>query len=185
MALSVIDLLFVITMVLLIINGLRNGAIFSLVSLLILPVGLGVAYFYGPSFTELLANNGIPATPLISYGVLFIGSILVLHILGNLVRGVVKSVPLVSQGDTLLGGAIGFVEAWLIWLILLIILGTFLGNVQSSIQQGSTLIPGFNIHVDQLQAWHDFYNQAVTNSLFAKVNGLFVKQLPNLPHLPQ
>jgi hypothetical protein len=28
--------------------------------------------------------------------------------------------------------------------------------------------------------WHDFYNQAVTNSLFAKVNGFFVTELPEL-----
>jgi uncharacterized membrane protein required for colicin V production len=169
--------------VLLVLNGLRNGAVMSLVSLIGIPVGLAVAYYYGPSFTSLLAANGLSATPLISYIVLFFGAVLIVHIIGNTVRGVVKSIPLISQGDTLLGGAVGFVEAWLLWLFLLIILGTFLGTAQTSIQQGSHIVPGLNIQFAQLQSWHDFYNQAVTTSLFARVNSFFVKVLPTLPTL--
>jgi uncharacterized membrane protein required for colicin V production len=181
MSLSLIDILFLITVGLLIFSGLRNGAVFSLVSLLGIPIGLGVAYYFGPRLTSLLAANGIPATPLITYIVLFFGVVLLVHILGGLVRGVVRSVPVISQGDTLLGGAIGFVEAWLIWLFLLILLGAFLSNLQTSVQQGAHL--GFNIQLGQLQSWHDFYNQAITGSLFAKVNSFFIKILPNMPTL--
>ena len=181
MNLGLVDILFLVTVVLMVFNGLRNGAVFSLVSLIGLPIGLGVAYYYGPQFTRLLAANGLPATPLISYSVLFLGTVLIVHIIGNLIRGVVKRVPLISQGDTLLGGVIGFVEAWLLWVFLLMLLGAFLGSVETTINQGTHVIPGLNIQVAQFQSWHDFYNQAVTNSLFAKVNGFFVKSLPALP----
>lgn len=181
MNLSLIDILFLVTVLLLVFNGLRNGAILSLVSLIGLPIGLGVAYYDGPQLTRLLAANGLPATPLISYIILFFGCVFIIHIIGNMIRSVVKSIPLISQGDTLLGGAVGFVEAWLLWVFLLMILGTFLGTTQATINQGMHVIPGLNIQVAQFQSWHDFYNQAVTNSLFAKVNGFFVKALPALP----
>jgi uncharacterized membrane protein required for colicin V production len=178
MSLSWIDILFIITVVLLVFNGFRNGAIFSLITFFGLPVGLWVAYTYGPQLTSILASNGLPATPLISYIVLFFGTVLLIHIVGNMVRGVVKSVPVISQGDTLIGGAIGFIEAWLLWLLLLVVLSAFLINLQTP---GSGLAASLNIQPGQLQGWHDFYNQTVTNSLFAKVNGFFLKSLPSLP----
>lgn len=185
MQFSLIDILFIITVALLVFNGLRNGAIFSLVNLIGIPLGIGAAIFFGPRFTALLAANGLPSTPLISYAVLFLGTVLVLHIIGTMVRGVVQRLPIIGLGDSLLGGAIGFVEAWLLWLFLLIVLGTFLGNLQNQVHivNGIPLV-GDGLHFDQLQSWHGFYNEAVTNSLFAKVNGFFIKQLPNLPKLP-
>ncbi|HLZ58861.1 MAG TPA: CvpA family protein [Ktedonosporobacter sp.] len=185
MQFSLIDILFIITVALLVFNGLRNGAIFSLVNLIGIPLGIGAAIIFGPRFTALLAANGLPATPLISYAVLFLGTVLVLHIIGTMVRGVVQRIPIIGLGDSLLGGAIGFVEAWLLWLFLLIVLGTFLGNLQNEVHivNGLPLV-GNGLQFDQLQSWHGFYNEAVTNSLFAKVNGFFIKQLPNLPKLP-
>src|SRR5947209_16610168 len=103
MPLSLIDILFLVTVVLLAFNGFSNGAITSLVNLIGIPIGFVVAYLFGPRFTLLLAANGLPATPLISYIVLFFGSVLVLHILGTMVRGVVQRVPLIGFGDRLLG----------------------------------------------------------------------------------
>ena len=185
MQLSLIDILFLITVALLIFNGLRNGALFSLINLLSIPIGAAIAYFYGPRFTMLLSANGLPATPLISYLVLFFGSVLVLHILGTTVRGIVKRIPLVGLGDSLIGGIVGFAEAWLLWLFLLIILGNFLIQSQNTIQQSTQVVSGTNLQVSQLQNWHDFYNQTVSTSLFAKVNGFFVKTLPNVPQPPQ
>lgn len=184
MSLSLIDILFLVTVALLVFNGLRNGAVFSLINMLSIPIGIGVAYYLGPSFTKMLAANGLSATPLISYVALFFGTVLILHIIGTTIRGVVQKIPIIGFGDALIGGALGFVEAWLLWLFLLIILGSFLGNVQSAINQGSHVIPGFNIQIEQFKSWHDFYNEAVTNSLFARVNGFFVKQLPSIPPLP-
>jgi uncharacterized membrane protein required for colicin V production len=184
MSLSLIDILFLITVALLVFNGLRNGAVFSLINLLGIPIGFYVASTYGPRFLALLAANGLPATLLIAYIVLFFGTVLVLHIIGTAIHNVVKSIPLVKQGDSLLGGLIGFVEAWLIWLILLIVMGQFLNGVQStvhSVQQAISIIPGATISFDQLRSWHDFYNQAVSHSLFAQVNSIFVRQLPTLP----
>lgn len=183
MQFSLVDIFFLVTVVLLVFNGLRNGAVFSLVHLISIPVGAAVAYFYGPKFTLLLADNGLQATPLISYVVLFLGSVLVLHILGTLLRGIVKRVPFAGFGDALLGGVIGFVEAWLVWLILLIILGTFLGQAQAAVAHGESAT-GLSIQVPQLQQWHDFYNSIISNSLFARVNGFFVKTLPSFPQAP-
>jgi uncharacterized membrane protein required for colicin V production len=188
MQFSWIDLLFVITVALLVFNGLRNGAVFSLVNLIGIPLGIGAAIIFGPRFTAILASNGLPSTPLIAYGVLFLGTVLILHIIGTMVRGVVRNIPIIGCSDNLLGGAIGFVEAWLLWLVLLIVLGTFLGGLQSGVHviNGIPLLTD-GLHFDQLQSWHDFYNQAVTDSLFARVNGFFIKELPqiNIPRLPQ
>jgi uncharacterized membrane protein required for colicin V production len=178
---NIVDLLFLFTALLLIFNGLRNGALFSLISLLGLPVAFAIAYFFGPRFTLLLASSGLPATPLIAYAVLFIGTLLVLHILGNLLRSVLKVIPLFGAFDTLLGGVIGFVEAWLIWLILLVILGTFLNDLQA----GTNALPGLDLtqlglHFNDwhVKDWYTFYNYAVTQSVFAQVNGFFVKVVP-------
>ena len=188
MSLSLIDILFLITVVLLIFSGLRNGAVFSVVNLLSIPIGFFVASAYGPRFLALLASNGLPATLLIAYVVLFLGTVLVLHIIGTTIRNIVRKVPVVNLGDALLGGLVGFVEAWLIWLILLIVMGNFLNNVQATVhsaQQVISIIPGTTISFGQLRSWHDFYNQAVSQSLFAQVNSLFVRQLPILPQPPQ
>jgi uncharacterized membrane protein required for colicin V production len=178
---SWIDLLFLVTIVLLVFNGFRNGAVFSLVNLLSIPIAFAVAVFFGPQFTLFLASNGLPATPLISYLVLFFGSVLVLHIVGTVIRGIVHDIPIVNFGDTLLGGLIGFVEAWLLWVIVLLVLGSFLQNAQSTIHAGNQLVPGLNIQVSQFQTWHDIYNQAVSHSLFAQVNSFIIRQLPALP----
>jgi len=188
MPLSVIDILFLITVVVLVLSGLRNGLVLSLLNLISIPLALGVAYFFGPQFTALLASTGFSATPLISFVILFFLTVFVLHILGNALRSIVKSIPLIGSSDSLLGGVVGFVEAWLLWLFLLLLLGSFLNGVQgtvSTIQHGASLIPGSNVQIGQLQQWHDFYNQAVTNSLFAKVNSFFVRTLPNVPQPPQ
>jgi uncharacterized membrane protein required for colicin V production len=178
-----IDLLFLVTIVLLVFNGFRNGAVFSFINLLSIPIAIAVAYFFGKSFAMFFANNGLLFSPLISYLVLFFVTILVIQIIGTTMRGVVKVIPILGLGDSLLGGLVGFFEAWLIWLIVLLIVGNFLNDIQNTIQTGKQLIPGFNITVQQYQVWHDTYNQAVHNSFFARVNGFFIKELPLVPHL--
>lgn len=186
MSWNVVDILFLITVILLVLNGFRNGAVFSLLSLLTIPLALAAVYYMGPQFTSYLAGTGFSATPLISYIILFLLAVLVLHFLASFIRGTVKSIPLISQGDALLGGVIGFVEAWLLWLVLLIVLGSFLHTLQgsvSSVQSAASIVPGTTIRVAQLQQWHDFYNYAINDSVFAKVNGWFVHELPSLPRL--
>ena len=167
--LSLIDILFIVTVALLAFNGFSNGAVTSLVNLISIPLGFAVAYFFGPRFTTLLAANGFAATPLISYVVLFCGTVLILHILGSVVRGVVQKIPLIGAGDRLLGALIGFIEAWLIWVVLLLVLHNFLQDIHS--------IPG-NISITQFNSWQQFYNDAITNSLFAHVNSFIVARLP-------
>jgi uncharacterized membrane protein required for colicin V production len=188
MSLSVIDILFLITVVLLVLSGFRNGFVISLLNLLSIPLALGVAYFFGPQFTAFLATTGFSATPLISFFVLFFITVVVLHFLGGTLRSIIKSLPLLGSGDTLLGGVVGFVEAWLLWLFLLVLLGNFLNGIDGTVatlQHGVSILPNANVSVSQLQQWNDFYNQALTHSLFAKVNGLFLRTLPNIPQPPQ
>jgi len=183
-----VDILFVVTAVLLVLNGLRNGALFSLIHIVSIPVAFVVAYIFGPRLVVILAANGIAATPLIAYAVLFLGTVLIVHIVGSIVRKGVKYIPLLGPLDSLLGGVLGFVEAWLLWLLLLFALGSFLGAIQSGFVTGSMLfqginLKGLNITPGTFREWHDFYNQAVTNSLFARVNGFFVATLPALPKI--
>jgi uncharacterized membrane protein required for colicin V production len=182
-SLNWIDLLFLVTIVLLIFNGFRNGAVFSLINLLSIPIAIGVAYFFGKPFALFFANKGLLFPPLISYLVLFFVTILVIQIIGTSMRGVVKGIPILGCGDSLLGGFVGFFEAWLIWLIVLFLIGNFLNDLQTTIQTGKQLIPGLNITVQQYQIWHSTYTQAIHNSLFARINGLFINELPAVPHL--
>lgn len=171
--LNLVDLLFIVTIVLLVFNGLRNGFVFSLVNLISLPLAFGVAWLFGSSLTALLAANNLPATPVIAYLALFFGTVLVVHILATVFRGVIKKIPLIGLGDTLLGGVVGFAEAWLLWVVVLLVLGHFLQDVNS--------LPG-GIAPAQLGSWQDFYNQAVTNSLFAKVNSFVIHTVPVISH---
>jgi len=183
MSLSIIDILFVVTVLLLVFNGLRNGAVFSLITLLSIPFGFIAAQMFGGPFTQLLATNGLSVTPFIAYVIVFFGAVLVLHIIATSMRGFVRNIPLIGTGDSLLGGVVGFVEAWLLWVVFLVVLGGFLGQVQNAFTQGIPTFSGLAIQIEQLRAWHDFYNQAVTNSLFAKVNFFLVKVLP--PFIPR
>ena len=173
-----IDILFLITIALLVFNGIRNGAVFSLVNLLSIPIALGVVIFWGKSLTLFLASNGLSISPLLAYIVLFFAAVFIIHILGTLLRGVIRAVPLIGLGDVLVGGVVGFVEAWLLWLNVLLVIGGFLHTVQSAITTGSHIIPGFNITLDQYVTWHDTYNQALNNSLFAHVNSFILSKLP-------
>jgi uncharacterized membrane protein required for colicin V production len=190
MSLDIVDILFLVTVVLLILNGLKNGALFSLISLLGLPIAFAVAYFLGPRTILLLASSGLPATPLIAYAVLFIGTILALHIAGFFLRPALKVIPVFGALDALLGGVIGFVEAWLIWLILLIAIGTFLNAFHS----GTTSFAGIDLtqffrHWNDwhVQDWYTFYNDAVNHSLFTQVNNFFGQIIPTVkpPKPPQ
>ncbi len=169
MSLSLIDMLFLVTVVLLAFNGYSNGAVASFVHLISIPLGFVVAYLFGLRFTLLLAANGLPATPVISYVILFCGTILILHIIGTVVRGVVSNLPLIGFGDRLIGAVVGFIEAWLLWVVLLLILHNFLQNIHN--------IPGV-IDISQFRSWQQFYNDAVSHSLFASVNSFIVARIP-------
>jgi uncharacterized membrane protein required for colicin V production len=167
-SLSTVDILFVATVILLVLNGFSNGAIASLVNLLSIPIAFAVAYLFGPQFTALLSANNFPATPLISYVVLFIGTVVILHIIGTTVRSVILKIPLVGFGDRLAGAFIGFIEAWLLWVVLLFVLGTFLQNIHN--------LP-VTISTTQFSNWQNFYLTVTQHSLFAQVNSFIVPHI--------
>ena len=169
---SWIDILFIATVILLVLNGFSNGAIASIVNLLSIPIAFAVAYYFGPQFTALLSANNLQATPLISYVVLFIGTVIILHIIGTMVRVVLK-IPLVSMANRLAGGFIGFIEAWLLWAVLLFVLGTFLQNIHN--------FP-LSISTAQFGGWQSFYIAATQHSLFAQVNSFIVPHINIVLH---
>ncbi len=168
-----IDILFLVTVVLLVINGFRNGAVFSLFNLLSIPVGVIVVILWGPQFVKLLAANGLTVTPIIAYIVLFFAAVIILHLIGSTLHGVIRRIPLVGFGDELLGGVIGFAEAWLLWVILLAIVHNFLLTAHN--------LPG-GTSVSQFSLWQDAYNYTVTHSLFARVNSFIIKSVPIVRH---
>lgn len=168
-SLSWIDILFLVTVLLLVFNGFRNGFVISLIHLIGIPLGFVVALLFGPQFVQLLAANGLSITPFIAYIVLFFGTVLVLHIIGTVVRGVVRSIPLIGFIDAPLGALLGFIEAWLLWVALLFVLHNFLLSAQP--------IQGLNPVL--LTQWQGAYNETVTNSLFARVNDFIIPLLPN------
>src|SRR5260370_34764834 len=139
-----IDLLFLITIALLVFNGIRNGAIFSIVNLLSIPIALGVAIFLGKPFTLFLASNGLSISPLLGYIVLFFAAVFIIHIIGTMLRGVIRAVPLIGLGDILIGGVVGFIGAGLLWGVILLVIWGFFTNVQHHINAHSNLIPPFN-----------------------------------------
>jgi len=176
-SLSVVDILFVVTVFLLVLSGFRNGFVFSLVNLISLPVAAVVSLVFGPSLTAWLATHGLEINPLISYIILFLLAVIVIHLVATSVRGTVKRIPIISTGDALLGGVVGFVEAWALWVVFLLVLGHFL----SLVDQGQIQQLGFN--VSTFHGWQQFYNDAVSNSLFARVNGWFINVVPLVPAL--
>jgi uncharacterized membrane protein required for colicin V production len=175
-SLSLVDILFVVTIILLVFNGLRNGLIFSLLNLLSLPLALLIAWLFGPRLTSILAANNFNATPLISYVILFLGTVFAVHILATVLRGTIKYIPLVGMANTLLGGVVGFVEAWLLWVVLLLVLGHFLQDVNQ--------VQVLNVNVSLFQSWQRFYDDAVSHSLFAQVNSFIITTIP-LIHIPK
>ncbi|WP_376797221.1 CvpA family protein [Thermogemmatispora sp.] len=168
-----IDIAFLATAIVLVINGFHNGLIASLINLISLPLALGVALIFGPSLTMLLASNGAVAAPLPAYALLFFATVLCVHIVTTLVRAFVHRIPMLGFMDELLGVVLGFVEAWLLWLILLLALHGVLSTAQN--------IPGGDL--SQFSAWQQAYNEAIAQSLFVRINQWLLALLP-LKRLP-
>ncbi len=83
-------------------------------------------------------------------------------------RSVILRIPLVGFGDRLAGGFIGFIEAWLLWAVLLFVLGTFLQDIHH--------LP-VTISTAQFSSWQNFYLTATHQSLFAQVNSFIVPHI--------
>src|SRR5260370_5576473 len=162
-----LDILFLVTIALLVFNGLRNGAVFSLIHLVTLPVAFAGAALFGPSLTGLFAAHHLLANPLIAYVVLFFGIALVLHVIGSSVRRVLHAVPFIGAGDRLIGAGLGFVEAWLLWVVLPALLHAFFQWTHSIPSIGPSLF----------ESWQQTDATAGSPSLFAHVNRPFLQSL--------
>lgn len=167
-SLSLVDILFLVTVVILVFNGFKNGAVFSLFNLLSLPIAVIAAITFGPQFVKLLVTQNITIVPLAAYIIIFFAAVFVLHLIGTALHGIIKNIPVLGFGDEVAGAAVGFVEAWLLWVILLIVLHNFLQNAPNI--QGVT--------ASQIAGWQQFYNDTIGNSLFARVNSFIVPHIP-------
>lgn len=171
---SLVDILFLVTVAILVFNGFKNGAVFSLFHLLSLPIGVVVAVTFGPQFVKMLTTQGYDIVPLAAYAIIFFAAVFILHFIGTALHGFIKHVPVLGFGDELVGGVIGFIEAWLLWVVLLLILHNFLLNAPH--------IQG--VDTTQVTGWQTFYDDTINNSLFARVNSFIVPHLPiyHRPH---
>src|ERR1700736_5192668 len=100
---SLVDILFLVTIALLVFNGLSKGLVLSLIGLLSLPIAFFVAWWFGPRLVDMLASANLPSNPMVAYIILFLGTVLILHLVALSFRGV-KKLPGIGALDTLLGG---------------------------------------------------------------------------------
>jgi uncharacterized membrane protein required for colicin V production len=163
-----IDLAFIVTILLLVLNGFRNGLVASLLSLISLPLALAIVWLFGPAFTALLAANGLNFAPLLAYALLFIAVVIIVHIAVTVLRALIHRIPMVGLADELLGAVVGFVEAWLLWLIVLVVLHNALSVLAN--------LPGST--PAQFSTWQQIYNDAISHSLFAQVNSFLISKVP-------
>ncbi|MBX5449138.1 CvpA family protein [Thermogemmatispora sp.] len=157
---NLIDLAFLTTVIVLALQGFHNGLLASLINLVALPLALGVALLCGPWLTALLASSGVKVAPLLAYTLVFLATVLGVHSVTTLVRAFLRRLPVLGLIDQLLGMGIGVVEAWLLWLILLMVLHSFLSTVHYWPQSDP----------DQFSAWRLAYQKAIAQSFFVHVN---------------
>lgn len=128
-----IDIIFLVLFALGILTGWRRGFIRSLIRLLGFLLSLYLAYHYYEQTASTLrrlfpieiSNNQIInfeqfIYEIVAFAVLFIGTRLVITLLGSLLNGVFQ-LPLLKQVNSLLGGILGFVEVYLISVLALFI----------------------------------------------------------------
>jgi uncharacterized membrane protein required for colicin V production len=162
-----LDILVLITLVIGVVHGWRVGALVSLVGLLSIPIGLGAAWYWGPALTTEFAGLGFPAPLILAYAALFFGVIIVLHLLAEVLRGVIHSFFVFAFADEAIGAVVGLVEVWLLWLLFLVLWGSVL-----------TLplrVPGW--HASDALRWERNYNSIVTTSTFAQLNHVVIHPL--------
>jgi len=159
-----LDILVGITLVLSTIHGWRVGAVASLINLLGIPIGLGVSWYWGPALTGTFARLGFPVPVLFAYALLFFGVIAVLHVIAQFLRGTIHSFFVFAFADEAIGAVVGFVKAWILWLLFLVLWGSVLALPLHT--------PG--LRTLDATRWKQDYNHIVATSTFAQINHVVI-----------
>ena len=167
-----LDILVAIVLIISIWHGWRTGFLVGIFNLLSIPLGIAAAYFFAKPLSD---GTGISLTYM--YAIIFFAVVIGVHIVGSMLRKVLKSkVWIAAQTDALLGAIVGGAKAWILLVLFLVVWGGLLNSsiVQAGACKGSTLggqISGLSSDVTTLG---NDYNTAVQNSLFAHLNSFIV-----------
>jgi uncharacterized membrane protein required for colicin V production len=155
-------------------HGWRSGLLVGLFNLLSIPLGIVAAYFLAP---RVAAATNISLTYM--YAIIFFVTVIAVHIVGNVLRkGMRKRVKIAADTDALLGAIVGGAKAWILLVLFLVIWGNALNS--SAVRTiACGLAPVNNSVASNLGNWETEYNQTVSKSLFAYVNGFIVPQSVN------
>jgi uncharacterized membrane protein required for colicin V production len=155
-----LDMLILITLVIGTLHGWRVGAVVSLISLLSIPIGLGVAWYWGPALAVEFVHLGFPFPILPAYALLFFGTIVVLHLIAEILRALIHSFFIFAFADEAIGAVVGFVKVWLLWLLFLVLWGSVL----------TLPLHIAGLHTVNTARLQQDYNSIVTTSIFAHIN---------------
>lgn len=166
-----LDIIAAIALIFSIWHGWRSGLMVGLFNLLSIPLGIVVAYFLAPQIT---AATNISLTWM--YAILFFATVIGVHIVGSMLRKVLRSkVPLAKETDALLGAVVSGAKAWILLVLFLVIWGSALNS--STVRSVACTASVVNGNVaSTLSSWQTDYNHTVGNSIFAQVNSFIVPQ---------
>ncbi len=155
-------------------HGWRSGLLAGLFNLLSIPLGIIAAYFLAP---QLATATNISLTYM--YAIIFFMVVIGVHVVGHLLRRVMRrNVKVAADTDALLGALVGGAKAWVLLVLFLVFWGGALNS--SAVRAVACNLSAVNSTVaSNLGEWQTQYNQTVGNSLFAHLNSFIVPQQVN------
>lgn len=119
MTFNYIDIIFFIIICIFVLRGLHNGLIKEVASIAALVVGILFAYlFFQPVAAKLMEWGVKVLAPVLGFVIVFCITYVLIRIMGEVLQTIVAKAFL-SSLDKILGGALGFLEGFLIVYILL------------------------------------------------------------------
>ena len=166
-----LDIVAAIVLVFSVWHGWRSGLLVGIFNLLSIPVGLVVAYLFG----QMIAA-ATHSPPTLAYIVVFFATVIGIHIIGHLLRRILRSkVPLAKQTDAVLGALVSGAKAWILLVLFLVVWGVLLGS--QTVQAAACAATIVNSKpATTLNNWQNDYNHAIGPSIFAQVNSFIVPQ---------
>jgi len=117
-----VDIVVLVVLGLAFLYGLFRGFVLQLAGIVFIVLGLILANRFGPAFGDTLhgwfENLGNPVDRFVAFGVIFIGTVVVGHILALMFRGLLEKLKLLSY-DRFLGGILGTLKGAIIITLLL------------------------------------------------------------------
>lgn len=148
--------------------GSKKGFYFEIISFFLLIVDLVIAKKITPSIQKIIQGSSkIPVKESIFYFIVFIGTLIVLYILTNIILCILgKTLPnvLKGAGNIILGGILGGLKSGILVIVILIIYN-FLGTIIPSINQYSKDSKANEIFLDNVSKFDAYYPSEVTQKI--------------------